>query len=117
MQQRFRVLTGQTIAADGLVVASSATIDASASEGALSPAQVHPGTHVVRGTEVLDGRLIVETAEVGGGTHLINVDRIVRHARGQLPDVHRFSARHSYHSCSPRRACVFLSGCSSAATS
>ena len=64
-QQKFVVRPGQTIAADGLVVEGSAAVDTSVMTGEAKPVRATPGSSVIGGTIVLDGRLIVEAAAVG----------------------------------------------------
>lgn len=92
-QQRFVVRPGQTIAADGLVVDGSAAIDMSAMTGEAKPTRVHPGGHVIGGTIVLDGRLIVEAAAVGADTQFAGMVRLVEEAQAQKAEAQRLADR------------------------
>ncbi|RWA20221.1 carbonate dehydratase [Mycolicibacterium elephantis DSM 44368] len=92
-QQRFVVRPGQTIAADGLVVDGDAAIDMSAMTGEAKPARAHRGGHVIGGTVVLDGRLIVEAAAVGADTQFAGMVRLVEQAQAQKADAQRLADR------------------------
>ena len=92
-QQRFVVRPGETIAADGLVVEGDAAVDMSAMTGESKPARVSPGTSVIGGTVVLDGRLIVEAAAVGADTHFAGMVRLVEQAQAQKADAQRLADR------------------------
>ena len=92
-QQRFVVRPGETIAADGLVTEGSAAVDMSAMTGESTPARVHPGSGVIGGTVVLDGRLVVEAAAVGADTHFAGMVRLVEQAQTQKADAQRLADR------------------------
>ena len=92
-QQRFVVRPGQTIAADGLVVEGSAAVDMSAMTGEAKPVRVKPGSKVIGGTAVLDGRLIVEAAAVGADTQFAGMVRLVEQAQAQRADAQRLADR------------------------
>ncbi len=92
-QQRFVVRPGQTIAADGLVADGSASVDMSAMTGEARPVRVAPGSHVIGGTTVLDGRLIVEAAAVGADTRFAGMVRLVEQAQAQKADAQRLADR------------------------
>ncbi len=92
-QQRFVVRPGETIAADGLVVAGDAAVDMSAMTGESKPARVSPGASVIGGTVVLDGRLVVEAAAVGDDTHFAGMVRLVEQAQAQKADAQRLADR------------------------
>ncbi|MCV7199174.1 heavy metal translocating P-type ATPase [Mycobacterium angelicum] len=92
-QQRFVVRPGQTIAADGLVVEGSASVDLSAMTGEAKPIRVDPGSQAIGGTTVLDGRLIVEAAAVGADTQFAGMVRLVEHAQAQKADTQRLADR------------------------
>ncbi|MCV7075754.1 heavy metal translocating P-type ATPase [Mycobacterium szulgai] len=92
-QQRFVVRPGQTIAADGLVVEGSASVDLSAMTGEAKPIRVEPGSQAIGGTTVLDGRLIVEAAAVGADTQFAGMVRLVEHAQAQKADTQRLADR------------------------
>ncbi|OBI72938.1 cation-transporting ATPase [Mycobacterium asiaticum] len=92
-QQRFVVRPGQTIAADGLVVEGSAAVDMSAMTGEAKPVRVDPGSSVIGGTAVLDGRLIVEAAAVGADTQFAGMVRLVEQAQAQRAEAQRLADR------------------------
>lgn len=92
-QQRFVVRPGQTIAADGLVVEGSAAVDISAMTGEAKPVRARPGSQVVGGTTVLDGRLIVEAAAVGADTQFAGMVRLVEQAQAQKAEAQRLADR------------------------
>lgn len=92
-QQRFVVRPGRTIAADGLVVDGSASIDMSAMTGEADPVRVHPGSKVIGGTVVLDGRLVVEAAAVGTDTQFAGMVRLVEEAQAQKAEAQRLADR------------------------
>lgn len=92
-EQRFVVRPGETVAADGLVVAGSAAVDTSAMTGESKPVRVADGSSVVGGTVVLDGRLIVEAAAVGADTHFAGMVRLVEEAQTQKADAQRLADR------------------------
>ncbi|WP_156942930.1 heavy metal translocating P-type ATPase [Mycobacterium genavense] len=92
-QHRFVIRPGQTIAADGLVVEGSAAVDMSAMTGEAKPVRVSSGAKVIGGTTVLDGRLIVEAAAVGGDTQFAGMVRLVEQAQTQKADAQRLADR------------------------
>jgi cation-transporting P-type ATPase A/B len=65
----------------------------SAMTGESKPARVFPGTSVIGGTVVLDGRLIVEAAAVGADTHFAGMVRLVEQAQAQKADAQRLADR------------------------
>ncbi|MFT4128373.1 MAG: heavy metal translocating P-type ATPase [Gordonia sp. (in: high G+C Gram-positive bacteria)] len=80
-QQRFLVRPGETIGTDGLVIEGTAAIDMSAMTGESRPVEVTGGEPVIGGTTVLNGRLIVEAAAVGGDTAFAQMMRLVEEAQ------------------------------------
>ncbi|MEE6170162.1 MULTISPECIES: heavy metal translocating P-type ATPase [unclassified Mycolicibacterium] len=92
-QQRFVVRPGQTIAADGLVIDGSAAVDMSAMTGEARPVRADAGSNVIGGTVVLDGRLIVEAAAVGGDTRFAGMVRLVEDAQTQKANAQRLADR------------------------
>jgi cation-transporting P-type ATPase A/B len=92
-QHRFVVRPGQTIAADGLVLEGSASVDMSAMTGEAKPHRVDAGANVIGGTVVLDGRLIVEAAAVGPDTRFAGMVRLVEEAQAQKADTQRLADR------------------------
>jgi cation-transporting P-type ATPase A/B len=92
-EQRFVVRPGETIAADGLVAEGSAAVDMSAMTGESKPVRAEPGSGVIGGTVVLDGRLIVEAGAVGSDTHFAGMVRLVEEAQAQKADAQRLADR------------------------
>ncbi len=92
-QQRFVVRPGQTIAADGLVVDGSASVDMSAMTGESTPTRAREGGNVIGGTVVLDGRLTVEAAAVGADTRFAGMVRLVEGAQEQKAAAQRLADR------------------------
>lgn len=92
-QQKFVVRPGQTIAADGLVVEGSAAVDTSVMTGEAKPLRATPGSSVIGGTIVLDGRLIVEAAAVGADTQFAGMVRLVEEAQAQKAESQRLADR------------------------
>lgn len=92
-RQRFLVRTGQTIAADGLVVDGSATVDMRASTGNADPKCVVPGTHVNSGTVVIDGRLIVEAVAVSKDSESADIVRMIEYVGTQKSNAQRIADR------------------------
>lgn len=92
-QQKFVVRPGQTIAADGLVVEGSAAVDTSVMTGEAKPVRATPGSSVIGGTIVLDGRLIVEAAAVGADTQFAGMVRLVEEAQAQKAETQRLADR------------------------
>ena len=92
-QQKFVVRPGQTIAADGLVVEGSAAVDTSVMTGEAKPVRATPGSSVIGGTIVLDGRLVVEAAAVGSDTQFAGMVRLVEEAQAQKAESQRLADR------------------------
>jgi len=92
-QQKFVVRPGQTIAADGLVVEGAAAVDMSVMTGEARPTRAEPGSSVIGGTVVLDGRLIVEAAAVGADTQFAGMVRLVEEAQAQKAESQRLADR------------------------
>ncbi|MDZ7914928.1 MAG: cation-translocating P-type ATPase [Rhodococcus sp. (in: high G+C Gram-positive bacteria)] len=91
--QRFVVRPGEVIAADGLVVEGTCTVDTSAMTGESLPVDIRTGSAVIGGTVVLDGRLVVEAAAVGSDTALAGMIRLVDAAQSGKADLQRLADR------------------------
>ncbi|MFV0495102.1 heavy metal translocating P-type ATPase [Mycobacterium sp.] len=92
-RQRFVTRPGQTIAADGVVVEGTASIDTSAMTGEAQAVRVRPEAAVVGGTVVLDGRLIIEATAVGADTQFAAMVRLVEEAQAQKAGAQRLADR------------------------
>lgn len=91
--QKFLARPGEVIAADGLVVQGSSTVDMSAMTGESIPVEVSEGGAVVGGTISLNGRLIVEAAAVGADTQLAGMIRLVEQAQTGKAQLQRLADR------------------------
>jgi cation-transporting P-type ATPase A/B len=91
--QRLVVRPGAAIAADGLVVDGTASIDASVMTGESGPVSAAAGARVVGGTVVLDGCLVVEAAAVGADTRFAGMIRLVTEAQARKADAQRLADR------------------------
>ncbi len=76
----FVVRPGAKIAADGLVIAGTSTVDASMVTGESVPAEVGPGDSVTGGTMNLTGRLVIGATRVGADTTLAQITALVTEA-------------------------------------
>lgn len=79
----FVVLPGETIPADGTVVAGLAAVDQSMMTGEPLPAEVGPGSTVVGGTISTDGRLEVRATGVGANTQLLQMAAMAEEAQAR----------------------------------
>ncbi|MEV6774020.1 heavy metal translocating P-type ATPase [Nocardia sp. NPDC051030] len=79
--QRFVVRPGETIAADGAVLAGASSVDTSTMTGESLPVEATPGSTVMGGTTALTGRLIVRADAVGAETKLSGMIRLVEQAQ------------------------------------
>jgi P-type Cu+ transporter len=92
-QQQFVVRPGQTIAADGLVVAGEAAVDVSTMTGEARPIDIGPGASVLGGTIALNGRLVIEAAAVGPDTKFASMVRLVEQAQSGKATAQRLADR------------------------
>jgi Cu+-exporting ATPase len=90
---RFVVLSGQTVAADGTVVSGRSSIDSSMVTGESIPVDVVPGNQVVGGTISDGGYLEVEATRVGQDTQLAHMVRLVEEAQNEKAGVQRLADR------------------------
>lgn len=90
---RFAVRAGEPIAADGEVVEGQAAVDTSTMTGEPVPASVVHGDQVLGGTRVVDGRLVVRAACVGGATQLAQLVRLAEQAQHNKASVQRLADR------------------------
>lgn len=77
---RFQVLPGERIAADGIVAQYSAAVDEQVITGELMPVEKTPGDTVQSGSLVLDGPLLVEATCVAGEGMLARMIQAVEQA-------------------------------------
>ncbi|HVT68864.1 MAG TPA: heavy metal translocating P-type ATPase, partial [Trebonia sp.] len=89
----FRVLPGETIAADGEVLFGQTAVDRSMMTGESVPADVAVGDTVTGGTVALTGRLVVRAVRVGRDTQLSHLIRLVEQAQAAKASVQRVADR------------------------
>lgn len=78
---RFVVLAGEIIAADGTVREGTAAIDTSMMTGEPAPRAVAPGDEVIGGTVSVDGRLVITATSVGAHTQLAQMAALAERAQ------------------------------------
>src|SRR5260221_7634827 len=83
------VRPGETIAADGLVVAGSSAVDESMLTGESVPVEKSTGDEVTGGTLNTTGALRLRTIRVGGDTTLAQIVRLVEDAQGSKAPIQR----------------------------
>lgn len=84
---RFVVLPGETIPADGVVLEGTAAVDTSMLTGEPAPASMGPEDTVVGGTISTDGRLEVEATSVGAHTQLAQMAALAEAAQARKANV------------------------------
>jgi len=91
--QRFVVRPGETVAADGEVLAGRSALDRSVMTGEPEPVDVGVGDAVLGGTVALSGRLVVQASRVGADTQLGQMMRLVEDAQNEKAGVQRLADR------------------------
>ena len=91
--ERFAVLPGERIPADGTVEAGQSSVDRSMLTGESLPEDIGPGDHVAGATVNVGGRIVVEATAVGEATELARIARIVRDAQASKAPVHKLVDR------------------------
>lgn len=89
----FVVRPGEKIATDGVVVAGSSAVDASMLTGESVPVEVGVGDTVAGATVNAGGRLVVRATQVGAGTQLARIARLVEDAQSGKAEVQRLADR------------------------
>ncbi|MFC7432652.1 MULTISPECIES: heavy metal translocating P-type ATPase [unclassified Agrococcus] len=90
---RIRVVPGEKIAADGVVVDGVSTVDASLVTGESMPVEVTEGSAVVGATINGAGVLVVRATAVGGDTELARIARLLEQAQEGKTAVQRIADR------------------------
>ncbi|WP_425844281.1 heavy metal translocating P-type ATPase [Agrococcus sp. TSP3-2-1] len=90
---RFRVVPGEKIATDGVVVEGASVIDASLLTGESLPVEVTTGSEVVGATINGHGMLVVEARRIGADTELERIASLLRRAQDGKADVQRLADR------------------------
>ena len=91
--EEFTVRPGETIAADGVVMAGRSAVDTSMLTGEPAPAEVGPGDPVTGGCVNAGGHLVVRAARVGADTQLAQLARLVAQAQAGKAPVQRLADR------------------------
>jgi P-type Cu+ transporter len=89
----FVVRPGEKIATDGIVAEGSSAVNASLVTGESMPAEVGPGDRVTGATVNMSGRLVVRATEVGSGTLLAQITRLVSQAQATKAGAQRLADR------------------------
>jgi len=89
----FVVRPGEKIATDGVVVEGSSAVDTSLVTGESMPAEVGPGDPVTGATVNMSGRLVVRATQVGSGTVLAQITRLVSQAQATKASTQRLADR------------------------
>ena len=89
----FAVRPGETIAADGIVIAGRSAVDTSMLTGEPVPAEVGPGDPVTGGCVNAGGHLVVRAGRVGADTQLAQLGRLVAQAQAGKAPVQRLADR------------------------
>ncbi|SDH25862.1 heavy metal translocating P-type ATPase [Agrococcus jejuensis] len=90
---RIRVVPGEKIAADGVVVEGASTVDASLVTGESMPVEVTSGSAVIGATINGSGVLVVRATAVGGDTELARIARLLEQAQEGKTAVQRIADR------------------------
>ncbi|WP_328364179.1 heavy metal translocating P-type ATPase [Streptomyces sp. NBC_00445] len=90
---RFVVRPGEKVATDGTVVEGSSAVDASMLTGESVPVDVTVGDAVTGATVNAGGRLVVEAVQVGAGTRLARMAKLVEDAQNGKAEVQRLADR------------------------
>ena len=91
--EEFAVRPGETIAADGVVIAGRSAVDTSMLTGEPAPAEVGPGDPVTGGCVNAGGHLVVRAGRVGADTQLAQLARLVAQAQAGKAPVQRLADR------------------------
>ena len=91
--EEFAVRPGETIAADGVVIAGRSAVDTSMLTGEPAPAEVGPGDLVTGGCVNAGGHLVVRAGRVGADTQLAQLARLVAQAQAGKAPVQRLADR------------------------
>ena len=89
----FVVRPGEKIATDGIVAEGRSAVDASLVTGESMPAEVGPGDPVTGATVNMSGRLVIKATQVGSGTLLAQITRLVSQAQATKASAQRLADR------------------------
>jgi cation-transporting ATPase V/Cu+-exporting ATPase len=88
-----KVLPGEKIPVDGVIVEGTAAVDESMLTGESVPVEKRPGDHVAAATIDVDGVIVFEATRVGDGTTLAQIVRLVAEAQGSKAPIQRLADR------------------------
>jgi len=91
--ERVIALPGERIAVDGVIVDGATSVDESMLTGESLPVDKHPGERVATGAMNATGRIVIETAAVGGDTMLAKIIRLVEDAQAAKAPIQRLVDR------------------------
>lgn len=87
----FRVLPGEKVATDGVVVSGNSAVDSSLLTGESLPVDVSPGDQVIGATINTWGSLVVRATEVGKNTTLAQMARTLSQAQSGKAPIQRIA--------------------------
>ncbi len=88
-----RVLPGERLPADGVVIEGSSAVDESMLTGESVPIEKSPGDEVAGATLNADGMLVIRATKVGSDTALAQIVRLVTEAQGSKAPIQRLADR------------------------
>ncbi|MGH2465633.1 MAG: HAD-IC family P-type ATPase, partial [Candidatus Limnocylindrales bacterium] len=88
-----RVLAGETIPVDGIVVAGSSSVDASMLTGEALPVDVAEAAEVIGATRNTTGSFVFRATRVGRETALARIVELVQRAQGSKAPIERITDR------------------------
>lgn len=88
---KLRVLSGQKVPVDGIILEGTSHIDESMLTGESKPVKKEPGDNVAGGTINQEGSLIMEAKRVGSKTLLSQIITMVREAQRSRPPIQRLA--------------------------
>ncbi len=87
------VRPGERVAADGVVLEGSSSVDESMLTGESLPAEKRPGAFIVGGSINLHGALVASVKKVGADTALARIVRLVQEAQGSKAPISALADR------------------------
>ena len=92
---KVRVLPGEQVPTDGVIISGLSTVQEAAMTGEFNPRVCRPGDRVYAGSANGEGAVIVESTAAGGATLLSRIERLVRQAQSQRAPIERLADRMS----------------------